>query len=231
MERQVYSGPMSIEPANGGESGPSDELAAEIDERAADGRMPGRRGLATRQRLLDATAEQLESCGYRDLKVVDIARTAGTSPATFYQYFPDAESAVLVQAAVLTEAWHEELQFLITGRDWSGDPDAAAHEVVDGFLTFWTDHRAILKVLDLASMEGDCRCRDLRTWLLNGATNALVDLVAAHDSDMDPKATAGVVIAMLAHVANHRPGLERWGADHDALVATVAGILRHAIVG
>ena len=222
---------MNNEPANGGESGPSDELAAEIDERAADGRMPGRRGLATRQRLLDATAEQLESCGYRDLKVVDIARTAGTSPATFYQYFPDAESAVLVQAAVLTEAWHEELQFLITGRDWSGDPDAAAHEVVDGFLTFWTDHRAILKVLDLASMEGDFRFRDLRTWLLNGATNALVDLVAAHDSDMDPKATAGVVIALLAHVANHRPGLARWGADHDALVATVAGILRHAIVG
>ena len=103
--------------------------------------------------------------------------------------------------------------------------------MVDGFLTFWTDHRAILKVLDLASMEGDFRFRDLRSWLLNGATNALVDLVAAHDSDMDPKATAGVVIAMLAHVANHRPGLARWGADHDALVATVAGILRHAIVG
>ena len=28
---------------------------------------------------------------YRDLKVVDIAREAGTSPATFYQYFPDVE--------------------------------------------------------------------------------------------------------------------------------------------
>ena len=81
MERQVYSGPMNNEPANGGESGPSDELAAEIDARAAAGRMPGRRGLATRQRLLDATAEQLESCGYRDLKALDIARTAGTSPA------------------------------------------------------------------------------------------------------------------------------------------------------
>ena len=212
-------------------NGPGQDLAVGLDERAADGRMPGRRGLATRQRLLDATAEQLGSCGYRDLKVIDIARAAGTSPATFYQYFPDAESAVLVQAAVLTEAWHEELQFLITGRDWSGDPDGAAFEVVDGFLTFWTDHRAILKVLDLASMEGDFRFRDLRTWLLNGATEALMELVEQHGSDMDPRATAGVVIAMLAHVANHRPGLERWGVDHDALVATVAGILRHAIVG
>jgi len=222
---------VSEDPTDEQESGPSDELAAELDERAADGRMPGRRGLATRQRLLDATAEQLESCGYRDLKVIDIARSAGTSPATFYQYFPDAEAAVLVQAAVLTEAWHEELQFLISGCDWSGDPDGASLEVVDGFLTFWTDHRAILKVLDLASMEGDFRFRDLRTWLLKGATNALMDLVESHDSDMDPKAAAGVIIAMLAHVANHRPGLERWGVDREALVTTVAGILRHAVVG
>ena len=220
---------MSDDPTSDTESGPAEDLVVELDERAADGRMPGRRGLATRQRLLDATAEQLGSCGYRDLKVIDIARAAGTSPATFYQYFPDAESAVLVQAAVLTEAWHEELQFLIKGRDWSGDPDGAAFEVVDGFL--WTDHRAILKVLDLASMEGDFRFRDLRTWLLNGATEALMELVEQYGSDMDPRATAGVVIAMLAHVANHRPGLERWGVDHDVLVATVAGILRHAIVG
>jgi AcrR family transcriptional regulator len=222
---------MSDDPTSDTESGPGEDFVVGLDERAADGRMPGRRGLATRQRLLDATAEQLGSCGYRDLKVIDIARAAGTSPATFYQYFPDAESAVLVQAAVLTEAWHEELQFLIKGRDWSGDPDGAAFEVVDGFLTFWTDHRAILKVLDLASMEGDFRFRDLRTWLLNGATEALMELVEQYGSDMDPRATAGVVIAMLAHVANHRPGLERWGVDHDALVATVASILRHAIVG
>jgi hypothetical protein len=48
---------------------------------------------------------------------------------------------------------------------------------------------------------------------------------------MDPKAAAGVIIAMLAHVANHRPGLERWGVDREALVTTVAGILRHAVVG
>jgi hypothetical protein len=58
-----------------------------------------------------------------------------------------------------------------------------------------------------------------------------MDLVASHDSDMDPKAAAGVIIAMLAHVANHRPGLERWGVDREALVTTVAGILRHAVVG
>jgi AcrR family transcriptional regulator len=68
------------------------------DLRAADGRVPGRRGRATRQRLLDATAELLTTTSYRDVKVIDIAREAGTSPATFYQYFADVEGAVLVLA-------------------------------------------------------------------------------------------------------------------------------------
>ena len=46
------------------------------DLRAADGRVPGRRGLATRQKLLSATRELLDSVAYRDLKVVDIAQEA-----------------------------------------------------------------------------------------------------------------------------------------------------------
>ena len=57
---------------------------SETDLRASDGRIPGRRGLATRQKLLDATRAVLDTVAYRDLKVVDIARQAETSPATFY---------------------------------------------------------------------------------------------------------------------------------------------------
>jgi hypothetical protein len=48
------------------------------DLRAADGRVPGRRGRATRARLLECTAEMLQETSYRDLKVVEIARGAGT---------------------------------------------------------------------------------------------------------------------------------------------------------
>ena len=72
--------------------------ATEEELRAADGRVPGRRGRATRQRLLECTTGMLEAGSYRDLKVIDIAREAGTSPATFYQYFADVEAAILVLA-------------------------------------------------------------------------------------------------------------------------------------
>ena len=203
----------------------------DIDLRAADGRLPGRRGLATRQRLLPATASLLETTSYRDLKVVEVAREAGTSPATFYQYFPDVESAVLVLAAELTEAWHDELAALVTKGDWVDHPDHAAHRAADGFLEFWTAHRAVLGVLDLASAEGDERFRDLRTWLLNGPTTAMIDVAKASGVPTDPKAAAGVVVAMLAHVSNHQVGLESWGADRTALVTTLARVLRRTLVG
>src|SRR6476660_7714472 len=71
------------------------------DLRAADGRVPGRRGLATRQRLLDCTADMLRVSTYRDVTVIDIAKEAGTSPATFYQYFADVETAILALAEAM----------------------------------------------------------------------------------------------------------------------------------
>src|SRR5829696_6465594 len=58
-------------------------------ERAApvrSGRGVSRRGRDTRQRLLDGTRDLLDESSYRAVRVVDIARAAGTSPATFYQY-------------------------------------------------------------------------------------------------------------------------------------------------
>ena len=217
-------------PVGIGGSTPPAEGPPDIDLRAVDGRLPGRRGLATRKRLLAATASLLETTGYRDLKVVEVAREAGTSPATFYQYFPDAESAVLVLAAELTEAWHYELATLVADGDWMSNPDGAARHASEGFLDFWTTHRAVLGVLDLASTEGDERFRDLRTRLLNGPTAAMVDVAVASGAAGDPMAAAGVLVAMLAHVSNHQVGLERWGVDRSALVTTMAGVLRRTLV-
>src|SRR5438874_8540188 len=86
--------------------------------RASDGRVPGRRGRATREKLLSCTADILEKTSYRDLKVIDIARCAGTSPATFYQYFNDVEAAVLELAGKLQE---EGASLVELSRDSSGE--------------------------------------------------------------------------------------------------------------
>lgn len=41
----------------------------------------------TRERLLEALHELITTRAWRDVDVVSVARLAGTSPATFYQYF------------------------------------------------------------------------------------------------------------------------------------------------
>jgi AcrR family transcriptional regulator len=183
----------------------------------------------------------LESASYRDLKVVDIARAAGTSPATFYQYFPHVEAAVLALAEGLADEGGAELRALVSDHGWGGgDARRTAMGIADGYLTFWERHRALLSVIDLAALDGDQRFRDLRTRLLNGVTLALEDAVRserearrgdAHPIDTDPLAVASVLTAMLAHVAAHRPGLEDWGVAGSELRDTMAEIIAVAVAG
>jgi AcrR family transcriptional regulator len=206
--------------------------------RAVDGRVPGRRGMATRRRLLDTTASMLETTPYRDLKVVDIARAAGTSPATFYQYFPHVEAAVLALAEELAEEGSAELRDLVVGHRWDGDQGyLTALGLADGYLTFWEKHRALISVVDLAALDGDRRFRELRTRLINPASVALQDVVAtqrdlgAIPAGVDPLATAGVLTAMLAHVAAQRRGFVDWGVHPDALRHTMARILAWSVSG
>ena len=124
--------------------------------RTVDGRVAGRRGQATRQKLLDCLGEMLKSSPYRDVKVIDVARMAGTSPATFYQYFPDVEGAVLELAEEMAKEG-EVLTDLVAGRTWAGKAaSTAAEELVDGFLGFWRRNEAILRVVD--AEEPPLRC-------------------------------------------------------------------------
>lgn len=190
---------------------------AEEDLRAADGRVPGRRGRATRQRLLECTQELLGETTYRDLKVIDIAREAGTSPATFYQYFADVEAAILVLAEEMSRD-AARLPEIVKGGSWRGKAGwERALELVDAFLGFWEAHRAILRVVDLNTEEGDQRFRQIRVRMLAAVNDALADIFEQHQTDgrnpagVDPRAAAGTLVSMLAHVAQHRYGFEFWG--------------------
>src|SRR5258708_27226472 len=143
-----------------------------------DGRVAGRRGQATRTRLLECLAELLASTSYRDVTVIDVARQAGTSPATFYQYFPDIQTAVVELAnEVLKEAG--ALKDLASEPSWSGrSGTVAAAALVDGFLGFWREHDAILRVVDTAAAEGDRRFSRIRMKLLNSVVSALSEAIS-----------------------------------------------------
>ena len=150
--------------------------------------------------------------------MIDIAREAGTSPATFYQYFPDVEAAILVLAEEMAldgERLVAHRAPRATGRARPATPTAL--ELADAFLEFWEQHRPVLRVVDLATDEGDRRFRNIRIRLLNdghqraGRRHRALQRRRQAAAGVDPMATAGVLVAMLAHVAAHRYGFEFWG--------------------
>jgi len=195
------------------------------DAVALDGRPLGKRGIETRRRLLEATSEQLESSGLRDLRVVEIAREVGTSPATFYQYFRDVEEAVLVLAEEVGEQSAPLGQLL--ARPWDGDDGLAlARELVDGFLTYWDHHRAILRTRNLAAQEGDQRFRDVRNAALQPLTEALATKVEHSGAEgLTPFAAAAALVAMIERMAAFHTDLEVYGVSRSDVVETTARIV------
>ena len=201
-----------------------------------DGRIPGHRGRATRQRLLECTAELLVATPWRSIKVIDIARRAGTSPATFYQYFENVEAAITVLAEELVEGVGV-LAGLVDG-DWS---EAASWDtavaVVEGFMEYWERNRAVFRVVELTTVEGDLRFQGLRVRALNAVTVTLARVIATNagssgsPAGSDPMAAAGTLIAMLAQVAGHRYGFEFWGIRTASLVDSQARLLHWSVTG
>ncbi len=199
-----------------------------------DGRVPGRRGRATRQRLLESTAGLLVATPWRSIKVIDIAREAGTSPATFYQYFENVEAAITVLAEELVEG-AGVLAALVDG-DWSeGASWDTAVAVVEGFMEYWETNRAVFRVVELTTVEGDLRFQGLRVRALNAVTVTLARVIATTSdgspAGSDPMAAAGTLIAMLAQVAGHRYGFEFWGIRTASLVDSQARLLHWAVTG
>jgi AcrR family transcriptional regulator len=203
---------------------------------APDGRRLGRRAQETRRRLLDATARLLESHGVLDLKVVDIAREVGTSPATFYQYFRDVEEAVLA----LAEEVGEEVLPLgdLIDQPWRGATGLdLARSLVSGFITHWDNHRAILRTRNLAAQEGDMRFRDVRNHTLSVITDRLADKVAEFQAagkvapEITPYAAAAAVVAMMERMAAYHFDIEDRGVPRDAMIETLSRIVYQTVTG
>lgn len=214
---------------NGGE--------ADAGARAVDGRVPGRRGLQTREKLLDATEQLLANASFRELKVVDIAREVGSSPATFYQYFRDVEEAILVLAERMVEQ-AASLLAPLEEANWTGKAASeAADALVDAFLVFWREHEAVMRVMDLAIVEGDQRFRELRNAMLAPTSKALAGIIrqmkadGRHPDEVQPRAQAGVLVSMLAHVAEHRQGTEAFGVAEEAARTSMSRIVVWSVTG
>lgn len=203
---------------------------------ATDGRVIGQRAQETRRRLLEATAALLATEGSLDLKVIDIARSIGASPATFYQYFEDVDAALLA----LTEEAGEALADLqpLFGADWDRKHGlAVVRQFVSGFLDYWDEHQAILRLRNLRSEENDHRFRSLRIKATADIMQAFIGKVDEAKSagrlaeEMHSYATAGAMMAVLERLATFHVEFERRGVARSEMNETIARIVYQGLTG
>lgn len=81
--------------------------------RGRDGRILGPRGLATRAEILHAAGKHLEVTPWHLASIREVARGAGTSGSTFYQFFADLPEVVRVLAAAAGDDAPEHLRLIV----------------------------------------------------------------------------------------------------------------------
>lgn len=192
------------------------------------GRPLGQRALKKRRQLMDATADLLKKHTLRDLRVVDIARAVGTSPATFYQYFKDVEDVVL-QLAEEATAKMPSLTKMFEG-EWEGDEGLEkAREVVDAFIQYWDEHGAVLRVRNVAADEGDVRFLVMRSQATTPLLSAMTKKIEARQNTLKPLAAAVAMGAILDRLSAYRKELESLGLSRADIVETSAQILHKTL--
>jgi AcrR family transcriptional regulator len=200
------------------------------------GRPLGRRALETRQRLLDATEALLSERSVRELRVVEIARNVGTSPATFYQYFRDVEEAILS----LVERAAADMPAILELIDgpWQGTAGlATARAVTDAFVRHWEAHGAVLRVRNLKAEEGDRGFRRTRLVGLSPVVERLAKRIEEFQkagrtpTELNPWAAASAMLAILERMSSYHQIFERAGVTRDQLVETCARILHQTVTG
>lgn len=210
--------------------------AAEPATLDQNGRALGPRALKTRRALLEATERLLARQSVRDLSVVEIAREAGTSPATFYQYFKDVSEATLRLAELAAGEMPAVLELI--DRPWDGAGGLAnARAIVEAFLRHWDAHRAVLLVRNLAADEGDRRFLRVRQEALTPVLQHLAVQIAASqkagrvDRELQPAAAAAALGAILERLSAYHRELETIGVRREDLVETCARILHQTVTG
>jgi AcrR family transcriptional regulator len=199
------------------------------------GQKIGSKGHRTRQLLIDTTVELLATHGLRDLSVVDVARAADTSPATFYVYFRGVPEAVLAALENASQT-SPEIEALIA-QDWM-TPGAAAGaiDLVVAFTEQWNRHRTIFRVRNLAGEEGDARFIKARTDAAQPIMRALTQQVGrAQEAGRAPAelsapacaATILMILERLAAVGPVQPRKE--GLSYAEMRASTAFMIAHML--
>lgn len=168
------------------------------------GQQLGRKGIETRQRLMDATRRLLVTISPFNLTAMLVTKEARTAPATFYVYFDDMQDLLY---ALCAETGGEMVDLFENDRllrePARMEQDALAF--VQAFNRVWDRHSNILLYRNLEADRGDVRFDKLRTEAAIPTLDALAErLTAAYPAEARPRRAAIYAEAVVFFVAMER---------------------------
>ena len=148
---------------------------------------PGRKGAATKARLMQAARTMLKTCSPLDLTAISVSRAAGTAPPSFYVYFADVRALMLA----LADDAADSLIGVSKAFEQEWPPDAledCAAAFVQDFIAVWRANADVLAYRNLAADRGDTEFDESRVRSSLPILSALTDrMLAAWPADTAPR--------------------------------------------
>jgi len=154
--------------------------------------------------------ELLAGTSFRDLRVEDVAESAGLSRSAFYFYYPDKQALLIDATEVVSGALFEQAARWWHGR---GEPAELITEALEGVAGLWVENEALLRTtIEVATYDEQMR----GFW--HRLVGRFVEATAEHiereqtegviDSRIDPWGTAETLI---------------WGAERSLYILATIG--------
>lgn len=147
------------------------------------GQRLGRKGQATRKRILDAMLRLLADPEGPPVTLTGVAREAGVGLSNLYLYFPDLGELLLAALRKVTEDAESEHVERLRRRWPDAGLEAACREFLRAHFAFWRRHARLLHMRNAMADAHDLRILSYR----QSATQPLLALLAAQ---MAAKGTA-----------------------------------------
>jgi len=198
------------------------------------GQSLGRKGMATRRRLMDAAAKLLKVQSPVELTAVSIAKTAKTSSATFYMYFDDIQDILAALSELAAHDMGDALSIL--GESWNLDElEDFATRLVDVFDRVWNTHREVLRYRNMEADRGDPNFEKLRMDIYVPFVELFAQRMIAlcpPDNKLsrgDARALASVLHGAMERMATTDPEVVKKGLGIKRLKAAQARVIAQVI--
>ncbi|MFG2968354.1 TetR family transcriptional regulator [Streptomyces sp. NPDC048288] len=177
------------------------------------------------QQLLDAAASVFCATGYTAASTNAIAREAGVSPGTLYQFFPNKEAIAIEMGDRLVHEMRETYGEALAPVDPATPLADAIGAAVDRFMTFNTEHPVFFALMHGPDMPGGItEAHDaLHATLVGRIEDLLASLLPPGTDQAHVRRTAHVCLGV------YKVGLElvlgHEGAEREAYVQETKDVL------